>query len=69
MNMMLNSPTTDAAMSNPQRDGNDIPDLCRQLETVLRGILSNDGVDDVYSATGLAWYRGQAKAILEKGNQ
>ena len=63
--MKLNSPTTDAAMTNPLRDGNDIPDLCRRLETVLRGVLDNDGGDRVYSALALADFRDEAKRILE----
>lgn len=61
----LNCPTTDAAMTNPLRDGNDIPDLCRRLETVLRGILDNDGWEGPKRLLTLAEYRDEAKRILE----
>lgn len=61
----LNCPTTDALMTSPLRDGNDIPDLCRRLETVLRGILDNDGSGRIYNALALADFRDEAKRILE----
>ena len=32
----MNSPKTDALMRNPTRDGNDLPDLCREMEAALR---------------------------------